>query len=306
MRSLIKAVSGISAVFLLATLAGFTYAHLSIRGERPMLPEIEDVLALRHELDRPVRLSWIKTASQRDPTGAIVHSVFVLEWEDGRTLLIDTGMSAEAAVEFGQPAEWALGSDPTQVGRSIDEALASARDRVVGLVFTHLHTDHTQGIELLCPSGAGPVDVFMSRAQLERPNYTTRMGLEPVQKAPCAKLVPLADEGLTPLPDLPGVGVIRAAGHTPGSQLIVAWVGKGKPQGYVFAGDAVFAFDQIEEDRPKPLVYRVMITPEADMQLGEVRRWLRVIARDHDLVVVPSHDLAHIESLELEEFFTAE
>lgn len=34
----------------------------------------------------------------------------------------------------------------------------------------------------------------------------------------------------------------------------------------------------------------------------EVRRWLRLLIQDHDLVVVPSHDLAHIESLTLAKF----
>lgn len=305
-RSLIRAVTGIMLVFLLSLLAGFTYAHFSIRGERPMMPPVEAILALEHEADRPIRLRWINTASQRDPEGGIVHSAFVLEWEDGRSLLVDTGMSAEAAVEFGRPAELLLGSDPTVVGRPIDDALGGARERLAGLVFTHLHTDHTQGIELLCPPGASEFNVYMTLAQLERPNYTTRTGLEPVENASCANPVPLVDEGLARLTGFPGVRVIRAAGHTPGSQLIVFWVGEQDPMGYVLAGDVVFSFDQIAEDRPKPLIYRVMITPEADVQLGEVRRWLHTLSRDHGLVVVPSHDIGHIESLGLARYYATE
>ncbi len=305
-RSVVRALAGVSAISLLFLLAGMTAAQLAIRSERPMLPELEELLSLKQEEDRPTRLRWINTATQHGPDGTIVHPVFVLEWEDGRALLVDTGMDAEAAVEFGKPAESLLGSDPTIVGRPIAGALASARERVVGLVFTHMHTDHTQAIEHLCPPGAGRLDLYMTPAQFERPNYTTEMGLEPVENAPCADRIPLRDEGLARLPGLAGVGVIRAAGHTPGSQLIVAWVGKDEPRGYVLAGDVVFAFDQIAEDRPKALVYRLMITPEADMQLGEVRRWLHDLSRDHEFVVVPSHDLAHIKSLGLAEFSATE
>jgi len=305
-RSVVKALMGVLAISLLFLLAGLTAAHLSIRSERPMMPAMEEVLSLKQEEDRPTRLRWINTATQHGPDGTIVHSVFVLEWEDGRALLVDTGMDAEAAVAFGKPMESLLGSDSTIVGRAIDEALAGGRERVVGLVFTHMHTDHTQGIEHLCPPGAGRLDLYMTPAQFERPNYTTGSGLEPVINAPCANRISLRDEGLARLPGLEGVGVIRAAGHTPGSQLIVAWVGKDKPRGYVLAGDVVFEFDQIAEDRPKALVYRVLITPEADMQLGEVRRWLHVLSRDHGLVVVPSHDFAHIESLGLAKYSAAE
>ncbi len=297
-----KGFAGVVAFLLVVALGGLSCAHIGIRRERPTLPAAEQVLALKAEADRPVRLRWINTASQSGPVGAIVHSVFVFEWRDGRVLLVDTGMDGEAAIAFGRPAEWLLGSDPTVVGRSVDEALGSARERLVGLVFTHLHSDHTQGIEHLCPSGAAPFDAYMTRAQFERPNYTTRIGLAPIEKAPCVRRAPIADEGLVRIPGQAGVGVIRVAGHTPGSQVVVAWVGDDEPRGYVLAGDAVFEFDQIPEDRPKPLAYRLLITPEADTQLAPVRRWLHALSRDHGLVVLPSHDLAHLEAIGLPAF----
>jgi glyoxylase-like metal-dependent hydrolase (beta-lactamase superfamily II) len=285
---------------------GWTFAHFAIRAERPMLPPVTEVLALAQDEDRPTRLRWIDTSTQEGLDGTIVHPVFVLEWKDGRVLLVDTGMDAEAAVEFGEPAEWLLGSEPTVVGRPIDEALAGTRKRLVGLVFTHMHSDHTQGIKLLCFPEAGRFDLYMPPAQFERSNYTTRIGGDPVENAPCASRIPLPDEGLGRLPGLAGVGVIRAAGHTPGSQMIVAWVGRKNPRGYVLAGDVVFEFDQIPQDRPKSLLYRLLVTPEADVQLGEVRRWLQTLSQDHALDVVPSHDLAHLQSLDLAEFIAIE
>jgi glyoxylase-like metal-dependent hydrolase (beta-lactamase superfamily II) len=103
------------------------------------------------------------------------------------------------------------------------------------------------------------------------------------------------------LPDLPGVGVIRVSGHTPGSQVVVAWVGN-PARGTVLAGDAVFEMASILDDRPKPLVYRLLITPESEEQLAKVRGWLRSLAVDESFTIIPSHDQGNIEALGIPEF----
>jgi glyoxylase-like metal-dependent hydrolase (beta-lactamase superfamily II) len=302
-------------IFLAVVLAAFglAWVHVAIRDENPPLP-ITKTLAAVGSGDIPIRLSWIETASQRSPAPdakegqdewrRLVHPVFVLEWQDGRVLLVDTGMDADYARAFGRPMEWILGSQPVEVGRSAADALGAARSRLAGIVFTHLHMDHTEGIGLLCRPGAPPFPVFMTPAQSERPNYTTRTGLAQVQAASCARPVALADNGLAPLPGMNGVGVIRAAGHTPGSQLIVVWVGSRQTgrHGYVLAGDVVFEKSQIAEDRPKPLVYRLLITPENDGQLGKVRRWLRDLEAEGEFTVIPSHDGGYLDSLGLPRF----
>lgn len=303
MKFVAKLIGGLFLLLLLFALGNLLVAHVTIRQERPAMPDIADVLALAGEADRPVRLTYVNTSTQRDPDGSVlIHPVFVVEWSDGRTLLVDTGMDGEAALAFGVPAEWLLGSDPVVVHRTIDRALGDTRDRVAGLVFTHLHSDHTQGIGLLCDQSSKAIDVFMPPAQFDRPNYTTGMGLEPVEDAVCAKRLVIGDDGLARLPGFNGVGVVRAAGHTPGSQLIVLWVGEVNPRGYVLAGDVVFEFEQIERDTPKPLVYRLLITPEADGQLQIVRRYLRTLLREHGMTVIPSHDYAHLKATGLSEF----
>jgi glyoxylase-like metal-dependent hydrolase (beta-lactamase superfamily II) len=295
---------------VLAALFGAAFAlgkaHRGIRLETPALPDPAEVLALAAATDRPVRLSWIETARQcasaDDESACITHSVFVLEWADGRLLLVDAGMEADAARDFGRPMELLLGNAPTRAGRAVAAALDGARGRVQGLVFTHLHMDHTQGIAGLCPPGAPPLPVFHTPAQVERGNYTVTPGLRQLEAAPCADPRPLADQGLAPLPGLPGVGVIRAAGHTPGSQLVVAFVGPDAPLGFVLAGDVVFAKAAIDADQPKELAYRLLVTPENEGQLARVRPWLRDLETEHGLILIPSHDRAHLLSLELPSF----
>lgn len=307
MRRLARALLVVVGLLVLFAAGGLSWAHLAMRGERPPLPDAAELRALA-DGDLPVRLSWIETASQRGTPGGdgerrtVTHSVFVVEWADGRLLLIDAGMDAAAARAFGKPMEWLLGAEPVEVGRSVAEALGPARAHLAGIAFTHLHMDHTQGMELLCPPGAPPFSVFAAPAQTERPNFGTRSGLGQVRSAACARRVSIADSGLVHLDGFPGVGIARVAGHTPGSQIIAVWVGGEEPRGYILAGDAVFEIDQVCQDRPKPLLYRLLITPENDEQLGQVRRWLRALEREHGFAIVPSHDRAHIDAVGLPQY----
>lgn len=309
---LVGALAVLLVLLLLVVAAVLGWAHWKIRSENPPLPDFAALRAMADAADRPVRLRWIKTASQLTPGMddwdddlRIVHPVFVLEWADGRLLLVDAGMDAAAARRFGRPMELVLGAEPMEIGRSVSEALGAARRRVAGIVFTHLHVDHTEGISLLCEKGDPALSVYMTPAQLERPNHTTRPGLKQVRGASCVRVVTLPDAGIGLLPGFPGVGVIRVAGHTPGSQVVVAWVGK-PARGYVLAGDVSFEMANIRDDEPKPLAYRLFITPESDEQLGKVRRWLRSLEMEQSFTIIPSHDQGNIEALEIPEFVEKE
>jgi glyoxylase-like metal-dependent hydrolase (beta-lactamase superfamily II) len=300
---LLGAVGAVLFLLLLIVAGALMWAHRGIRREIPPLPDFAALRAMADATDRPVQLHWINTASQLTPglddsAGGqrIVHAVFVLEWADGRILLVDAGMDAESARNFGKPMELLLGAEPVEVGRSVTEALGPRRDQVAGVVFTHLHVDHTQGISLLCVDGAPPLPVYTTPAQLERSNYTTRPGLDQVREASCGRPVMLPDAGIGLLPDMPGVGVIRVGGHTPGSQVVVAWVGK-PARAFVLAGDVVFEMKKIRGDEPKPFAYRLLVTPESDEQLGKVRRWLRSLEMEESFTIIPSHDQGNIEAL---------
>ena len=302
-RRLLRIALAALALLVMGLGLALGWAHRGIRSETPVLPGAAEVTALAEAADRPVRLAWVETASQCTPAPegetCIVHPAFVLEWADGRLLLIDAGMEADAARSFGAPMQTLLGSDPAEPGRALAAALGPARNRVTGIVFTHLHNDHTQGIAGLCPTGAPPLTVFQTPGQSERGNYTVAIGRRQLAAAPCVRRAALPDQGLGRLPGFPGVGVVRAAGHTPGSQMVVAWVGAGRPRGFVLAGDVVFAKSAIDDDRAKPHLYSLLVTPENEDQLARVRAWLRELETQHGVTLIPSHDQAHLEGLGL-------
>lgn len=295
---------------------GLLAAHLAIRRERAPLPSpsvVADRLAAVEE--RPTRLSVIHTATQAMPRSAVLnvdddphpnepytmtHSSYVLEWADGRILLIDTGMSREQALNFGWPLETFAGAAPIQPQLSVSDRLGARRQQVQGALFTHLHTDHTGGLIELCRTAGHDIPVFMSEAQHDRPNHTTKPGLEQVQESGCARPQRLRNQSLMEIPGFPGVFVIDAGGHTPGSQMIVASLATGEgPRSYVFTGDIVNHLDGVLLDVPKPLLYRLLVVPEDDDRQSELRRYLRELHAAQGFTVVVSHDLRAIDALQL-------
>jgi len=287
-------------------------AHRAIGRERAPLPTAEELARFAREpvADPPVRLRWIDTATQAMPRSAVLdpgadpnpaepyvmsHPAFVLEWADGRLLLIDAGMRREAALEFGGPLEALGGASPIEPRTSVADALGGAAANVRGIVFTHLHTDHVEGVLGLCtPERQEKLAAFMTVAQDERSNYTTRPGLALLDAATCVERRVLPEDRLRALPGFPGVAVIDAGGHTPGSEIVLARVrGQGPDAGerlYAFAGDTVNHIDGVRHGVPKPYLYRTLLVPESDERLGDLRRFLAGLERDDGYVVLVSHD----------------
>jgi glyoxylase-like metal-dependent hydrolase (beta-lactamase superfamily II) len=301
-------------IVVLASLAALALvsAHRAIDRERAPLPTAEELarFATGPVPDLPVRLRWIDTATQAMPRSAVLdpgadpapdepyvmsHPAFVLEWADGRLLLIDAGMRREAALEFGGPLEALGGASPIEPRTSVADALGASAANVGGIVFTHLHTDHVEGVLGLCtPAREQKLAAFTTVAQAERSNYTTRPGIALLEEATCVERRVLSEDRLRALPGFPGVAVLDAGGHTPGSQIVLARVRGQDPDAgerlYAFAGDTVNHIDGVRHDVPKPYLYRTLLVPESDDRLGELRRFLAGLERDGGWVVLVSHD----------------
>jgi glyoxylase-like metal-dependent hydrolase (beta-lactamase superfamily II) len=309
MKRFLLALALLLGAAVVIAIAGLTWAHVAIRRERAPLPAPEAVAAAAvSQSGGPRRLSIINTASQPMPRSAVLdpgrdprpdqpyvvsHPSFVLQWPDGRILLIDLGMNRDQALAFGKPLELLGGAEPIEPHGSIAEQLGDVRPKVQGVIFTHLHSDHVGGIVDLC--AGGPVSVFMTPAQAENSNYTTRPGRNLLREAACAREVVLPGGPIIPVPGFPGVFVIAAGGHTPGSQIVVARVdGTGEARTYLFAGDIANNIDGIGEDIPKPRLYSLLMVPEDGERLTELRRFIRDLRSRHGIVPLVSHDERHL------------
>jgi glyoxylase-like metal-dependent hydrolase (beta-lactamase superfamily II) len=311
---------GLAALGLVLALAaaGLGLAHREIRGRDPALPADDEVLALAGVTGGPTAIAWHETSSQGLPRRQVLdpeldaspdepyvmsHPSFALAWPDGQLLLVDLGMEHEAAVAFSRPLRWVGGGIPLTFGGPA-EALGPASARVAGVIFSHLHTDHVEGALGLCAArSAAPLPVFQTAAQAELANYTTRPGRSLLERAGC--LAPRRLEGapLAPVPGFPGVGVVDAAGHTPGSQVVLAVVTDGaRTRRLAFTGDVANHVGGIRQNVGKPLLYRSLMVPESEPRLARVRGWLQHLERDLGFELLVAHDHAQLASLGLPGF----
>jgi glyoxylase-like metal-dependent hydrolase (beta-lactamase superfamily II) len=290
---------------------GLAWAHVEIRSLDPELPATAEILAPPADHDLPVRVTWYDTAVQPMPRSAVLdpardpapnqpyamsHSSFALEWSDGRIFLIDAGMDRDSALAFGANLERLGGAQAIEPLGSAADQLGEATSRVAGIGFTHLHTDHTAGVAELCRRSGRRIRLVRGELAAERTNYTTRGGAQQLADAPCLDAERLEAGALAPVRGFPGLAVIAAAGHTPCSQVFVAFVRDGAaPRTYVFTGDVVNQIDGARHDVPKPALYSLLLVPESTARLARLRALLHELeSRGATLLV--SHDRLALEA----------
>ena len=317
-RRLLLALAALLGLGIAALGAVLALAHLEIRRRDPPLPSDAEVVALFESADLPSAVAWQLTASQPVPRSQVLdpaldpepgvpyvmsHPSFALAWPDGRLLLVDLGMEREAALAFGRPLEW-LGAGPAEFHGGAARALGPAAKRVGAVLFTHLHTDHVEGVLALCAArGGAALPVFQTPAQAELANHTTRPARRLLERAGCVSPRRLAPAALAPLEGFAGVAVVDAAGHTPGSQVVLAAVrADGRVRRLAFTGDVVNHVAGVRLDVGKPPAYRILVVPEWDERLGRVRRWLRHLESELGFELVVAHDRDQLAGLGLASF----
>ena len=316
LKRILLILAGLIIVAVIALAVVLVGAHRAVRREMAPLPQPDAIAAVAGVAeivdDPPMRVSVIHTASQamsratvldperdpqRDQPYVMSHPAFVLEWKDGRILLVDTGMTRDGARAFGTPLEWVAGADPMVPHHSAAEALGAAAAEVQGVVFTHLHVDHVGGIGELC-TRLNRLRVPMTEAQAERTNFTTRPGLDRLEEAECVRFERVTGGPLFPVAGFPGVFLIDAGGHTPGSQIVLAFArdGDGETHRYAFTGDIVNHIDGVTHDVPKPFLYRLLIVPESEERQHELRVFLKRLHDEAGFELLVSHDQLALEA----------
>ena len=133
-------------------------------------------------------------------------------------------------------------------------------------------------------------------------NYSTSPGKANLEAAECARFEVLAGGPVYEFPGFPGLLAVAAGGHTPGSTIYLARV---KGQIWVFAGDVTNFMQNLRENRPKPLIYSLLIVPESRSRLEELRTWLLDLDARSGFKVLVSHDLDAIEKSPLPAWHSA-
>ena len=267
-------------------------AHLQIREISVTVPTLETLPVTGTALtDQPVRVEIINTAQQTISLGTIGHPGVLISWQSGRQFLVDVGMDRNAAIEFGLLLESLFGADPTETFGPVHEQLGDAVNRIQGIGFTHLHIDHTQGITALCDAMNQPATVYQTRAQATEHNLHTREGHTLVTGASCPRQLVDADVPM-PVAGFPGLFMIPAGGHTPGSTIFVAQM---PDHIWVFSGDITNDMNSITSNQGKGVLYSYLIVPENTTLLTQWRVWLKAADDRQGVTVMPAHDIKRMQ-----------
>lgn len=272
--------------------------HLQVRSVEPALPDVTALRALLSVENGPVRLRYVNTSSQALPHGELGHTVFLVEWANGNLFMIDAGMDREAAIEFGRLMETALGAEEAISHGTITELLGDDTMRVMGVAYTHLHIDHTQGTVPFCAVRGSGASVFQTSWQRDLHNFNTIEGAEIVFDS-CLEPGRLGEGAVMAVEGFPGLGVIALGGHTPGSTLFAVAIGD---QLWLLSGDISNSKADLLSDTGKGFLYSYLLVPENTARNDVLRPWLGELDAEEDMIVIVSHDLLDIAARGMTEY----
>jgi len=247
-------------------------------GERPQTIRVMKIL----ESSGPLR-NYVAVADSTRV--ASCFPVFQIRWRD-RWIVVDAALDSAAIVEtYGARSLPLFHRDRYD---SLELALRDA-DRVV---LTHEHVDHAVGIERGPYFATVAAKTLLTEEQLQSLMDPKAHGIVRLA-ADSAAAFPVLRYGLL-YPLAPGVLLIKAPGHTPGSQFVYVRLVSGRE--VLIAGDLVWQHEGLTEDVQKP--------EATSRSLGEDRHaiqreleWVRKLWQGGEVAVVLSHDSRLLDSL---------
>jgi glyoxylase-like metal-dependent hydrolase (beta-lactamase superfamily II) len=204
------------------------------------------------------------------------RTVFQVVYPDGY-VMVDAGMDEPMHRQIGRGAE----GEPyfAEQAQAVNKALRGARS----IVFTHEHGDHVTGV-IRTPY----------LAELAPKTILTRTQVNTLETRPQFPDLKITEEQAQRyhvidydryMAFAPGWTLIKAAGHTPGSQMMFITVDSGRE--YLLIGDTAWHMDGIRKVTGKDAPWIVEDTAAVTDQL----KWLNGLAMsERNLVIVASHD----------------
>jgi glyoxylase-like metal-dependent hydrolase (beta-lactamase superfamily II) len=237
--------------------------------------------------DPPERVNHEQIAEGSLPAGAVFagkslitphpmsHGAYQVVYGDGSWVMIDSAFDADMLHVMNPGTAFA-----ENAWAAIQRGLAGAK----AIVITHEHPDHIGGIARFAEPEKLVGRLVLTREQLANTAMMTAVKLpESLQTS----VTPLVYEHSYAL--APGIVLVKAPGHTPGSQMVYVRLASGRE--LLFLGDVAWHMDQIRELWYRPrLVTDFFLHENRDQVLAEFRSLHELSLRDPIQFVV-SHDV---------------
>lgn len=203
-------------------------------------------------MNRPVTVTPVLVADLHVEGAVMPVYAHVIDHPDAR-VLVDTGIK--------EPHPAVADMDPRLRPWTEQDVDVAGVDIVVN---THLHFDHCGGNHLF----AGR-PIYVQRRELDdarnQDDYTIHEWVDP----PGVRYEPVDGEHEL----LPGVRLVPAPGHTPGSQIVVVQAGESGGRPVVIAGDTAVWFAELDEPHTEGQRRILALEPEMVWLAHEHRPW---------------------------------
>lgn len=234
----------------------------------------------------PLRINVLKFAESRrakkfsvkgapDEPSVQARTVFQVVYANGY-VMVDSGMDEQIHNFFGRGT-----AEPydTEAAKQVERAVRGSR----AIIVTHEHGDHVAGV-IHTP--------FVN--ELARKTTLTRAQLQMLLTNPQMPEIKLTREQASRyniidyeryLPFGPGFVLIKAPGHTPGSQMIYVVLDSGRE--YLFIGDSAWHMDGVRNVKGKDAPW---IQEDEEAVMAQLR-WLNGLYKNEkNLFIIASHD----------------
>jgi glyoxylase-like metal-dependent hydrolase (beta-lactamase superfamily II) len=235
---------------------------------------------------RPLRVNFLKFAESRRTKNFSVkdapatpsiqaRTAFQVVYPDA-SVMVDAGMDLAVHKFFGRGVEEPYFPD---AARQVEQAVSRARLIVV----THEHGDHVAGVIHSAAAAQLAPKTILTRTQVQTLMASPQMPEIRLTQDLARRFIVIDYD--TSYPFAPGMALIKAAGHTPGSQMVYVALESGGE--YLLIGDATWHMDGVRLMKGKDAPW---VTEDQPAVLAQLT-WLNGLSRTApNLAVVASHD----------------
>jgi len=274
-----------AALGLLLLRSGGVGAQSGAREWQASLPDIRAAAALVPGR-RPLRINVVKFAESRrtknfsvsgapaDPS-VQARTAFQVVYADG-SVMVDAGMDEQVHKFFGRGVEEPYDRD---AAAQVERAVAGARLIVV----THEHGDHVAGVIRSPRARELAAKTILTRSQVQTLLMAPQMPEIKLTEEQASRFIVMDYDRYFPV--APGMVLVKAPGHTPGSQMVYLVLDSGAE--YLLIGDAAWHMDSVRLVKGKAAPWITEDTSSVTAQLT----WLNLLTKTEPrLTIVASHD----------------